>query len=145
MIPDTCEIQGGLRYFTPEVYEKMNGQLRKIVEGMCLANDCRAEYLLEPVMRPAVDNDPTLSALAEQAVEKACPGAVVAQEPWMASESFAWYQSEFPGVFGLVGMQSAEVGSGALHHNGRFDVDEKCMIYGAAATVQFAADYLQQD
>lgn len=145
VIPDTCEIQGGLRYFTPEVYEKMNGQLRKIVEGVCLANDCRAEYLLEPVMRPAVDNDPALSALAEQAVEKACPGALVAQEPWMASESFAWYQSEFPGVFGFVGMQSAEVGSGALHHNGKFDVDEKCMIYGAAATVQFAADYLQQD
>ena len=42
-------------------------------------------------------------------------------------------------------MQNEEVGSGVLHHNGRFDVDEKCMIYGAAATVQFAVDYLRQD
>ena len=114
------------------------------MEGVCLANDCRAEFLTEPVLRPAVDNDPALSALAEQAVEKVCPGAVVMQEPWMASESFAWYQSEFPGVLGFVGMQNEEVGSGALHHNGKFDVDEKCMIYGASATVQFAVDYLDQ-
>jgi metal-dependent amidase/aminoacylase/carboxypeptidase family protein len=109
------------------------------------ANDCRAEYIAAPVLRPAVDNDPALSALAERAVEKVCPGAVVEQEPWMASESFSWYQAEFGGVFAFVGMQNPEVGSGALHHNGKFDVDESCMIYGASATVQFAADYLLQE
>ena len=144
VIPDSCEIQGGLRYFTQEAYEKMNGQLHKIVEGVCLANDCRAEFLTEPVLRPAVNNDPALSALAERAVEKVCLGAVVDQEPWMASESFAWYQAEVPGVFAFVGMQNAEVGSGALHHNGKFDVDEACMIYGVSATVQFAVDFLNE-
>ena len=144
VIPDTCDILGGLRYFTPEVYEKMNQRLHRIVEGVCLANDCRAEFLAEPMLRSAVNNDPALSALAERAVEKVCPGAVVDQEPWMASESFAWYQAEIPGVFAFVGMQDAEVGSGALHHNGKFDVDEKCMTFGAMATVQFAADFLNE-
>lgn len=144
VIPDTCDILGGLRYFTPEVYEKMNQRLHRIVEGVCLANDCRAEFLAEPVLRSAVNNDPALSALAERAVQKVCPGAVVDQEPWMASESFAWYQAEFGGVFAFVGMQNPELGSGALHHNGKFDVDEGCMTLGAMATVQFAADFLNE-
>ena len=142
VIPDTCDILGGLRYFTPQVYEKMNERLHRIVEGVCLANDCRAEFLAEPVLRSAVNNDPALSALAERAVEKVCPGAVVDQEPWMASESFAWYQAEFGGVFAFVGMESEAWGSGALHHNGKFDVDENCLPLGTMATVQFAVDFL---
>ena len=51
---------------------------------------------------------------------------------------------EFGGVFAFVGMQNPEVGSGALHHNGKFDVDEKCMTLGTMATVQFAADFLNE-
>ena len=43
-----------------------------------------------------------------------------------------------------VGTTIREVGSGALHHNGKFDVDEKCMTLGAMATVQFAADFLNE-
>ena len=95
-------------------------------------------------VRPAVVNDAALSALAEQAVEKVLPGALVEQEPWMASESFAWYQQSVPGVFAFVGMKNETVGSGALHHNEKFDVDEACMPLGVAATVQFACDFLSE-
>ena len=144
VIPDSCDILGGLRYFTEDVYEKMNSQMQRIVEGVCLANNCRAEYLQRPVLRPAVVNDAALSALAEQAVEKVLPGALVEQEPWMASESFAWYQQSVPGVFAFVGMKNETVGSGALHHNEKFDVDEACMPLGVAATVQFACDFLSE-
>ena len=61
----------------------------------------------------------------------------------MASESFGRYQQIVPGVFAFLGMQDEALGSGALHHNGKFDVDEKCMPLGVAATVQFAVDFLR--
>ena len=142
VIPDTCDIQGGLRYFTPAVYEKMVQQMDRIVEGVCLANNCRATYLNRPELRPAVTNDAALSALAERAVEKVCPGVLVEQEPWMASEPFGRYQQLMPGVFAFVGTKNHVLGSGALHHNEKFDVDEDCMPLGVTATVQFACDFL---
>lgn len=142
VIPDTCDILGGIRYFTPEVYGLMTEQLHRTVEGICLANGCTAEFLKEPILRPAVDNDPALSALAAQSLDKILPGARVEREPWMASESFGYYQTVVPGVFAFVGMQDDGWGSGALHHNGKFDVDERCLPLGTMATVQFAVDFL---
>ena len=144
VIPDSCDIRGGLRYFTAEVFEKMDTQMQHIVEGVCLANNCRGEFLQRPVLCPAVVNDAALSALAERAVEKVLPGALVDQEPWMASESFGQYQQAVPGVFAFVGTKNETVGSGALHHNEKFDVDEACMPLGVAATVQFACDFLAE-
>ena len=144
VIPDSCDIRGGLRYFTAEVFEKMTTQMQRIVDGVCLANNCRGEFLQRPVLCPAVVNDAALSALAEQAVEKVLPGALVEQEPWMASESFGQYQQAVPGVFAFVGMKNEAAGSGALHHNEKFDVDEACMPLGVAATVQFACDFLAE-
>ena len=142
VIPDSCDIMGGLRYFTAEVFEKMNTQMERIVEGVCLANNCRAEYIRKPILRAAVTNDPALSALAERAVDRVLPGARVEQDPWMASESFGSYQQLVPGVFAFLGTRNAALGSGALHHNEKFDVDEGCMPLGVAATVQFACDFL---
>lgn len=144
VIPDSCDIRGGLRYFTAEVFEKMDTQMQHIVEGVCLANNCRGEFLQRPVLCPAVVNDAALSALAERAVEKVLPGALVDQEPWMASESFGQYQQAVPGVFAFVGTKNEAVGSGALHHNEKFDVDEACLPLGVAATVQFACDFLAE-
>ena len=143
IIPQTCDIRGGMRYFSTAVFEKMQRQMEKIVEGVCLANGCRGEFLDTAFLMPPVDNDAGLAALAESAVEKICPGALVRQEPWMASESFGRYQQIVPGVFAFLGMQDEALGSGALHHNGKFDVDEKCMPLGVAATVQFAVDFLR--
>ena len=142
IIPQSCEIQGGMRYFDDAVLEKMQAQMEKIVQGVCLANDCTAEFIQLPAQMPAVRNDPQLSALAERAVDKVLPGARVAQEPWMASETFGRYQQAVPGVFAFLGMRNPAVGSGALHHNGAFDVDEGCMPLGVMATVQFACDFL---
>ena len=144
IIPQSCEIQGGMRYFDDAVLEKMQAQMEKIVQGVCLANDCTAEFIQLPAQMPAVRNDPKLSALAERAVDKVLPGARVEREPWMASETFGCYQKMVPGVFAFLGMKSESVGSGALHHNGKFDVDEACMPLGVMATVQFACDFLSE-
>ncbi len=144
IIPETCDIRGGMRYFSQAVMEKMQRQMKKIVEGVCLANGCCGEFLDTAFWMPPVNNDSQLAALAERAVEKIAPGALVRQEPWMASESFGRYQQIVPGVFAFLGMKNDALGSGALHHNGKFDVDEDCMPLGVAATVQFARDFLCQ-
>ena len=142
IIPDTCTIRGGIRYFSVENFEKIVGKIRAITDALCAANDCTAEYVSMPKVMYPVSNDAGLSKLAAAAVEKVLPGAVKEEPAWMASESFGVYQTVAPGVLAFVGIRNRELGSGAPHHNVRFDMDESALAIGAAATVQFASDFL---
>ena len=53
------------------------------------------------------------------------------------------YQKIVPGLFAFVGIRNEELGSGAGHHNAKFDMDERALSLGACATLQFVADYLR--
>ena len=144
IIPDTCTVIGGIRYFSVENFEKIVSRIRIITDSLCAANDCKAEYITMPKLMYPVINDPAISKIAAAAVEKVLPGGVVEEPAWMASESFGAYQNVVPGVFAFVGIQNEELGSGAAHHNVKFDLDEKALSIGAAATVQFVSDFLAQ-
>ena len=54
---------------------------------------------------------------------------------WMASESFGKYQKIVPGLFAFVGIRNEALGSGAGHHNAKFDMDERALSLGACATL----------
>jgi amidohydrolase len=142
IIPDTCTIRGGIRYFSVENYEKIVGKMRAITDALCAANDCTPEYVSMPKSMFPVSNDYELAKLAAAAVEKVCPGTVKEEPAWMASESFGVYQTVAPGVLAFVGIRNKELGSGAPHHNVKFDMDENALAIGAAATVQVASDFL---
>ena len=144
IIPDTCTIIGGIRYFSVENFEKIVSRIRIITDSLCAANDCKAEYITMPKLMYPVINNPAISKIAAAAVEKVLPGGVVEEPAWMASESFGAYQDVVPGVFAFVGIQNEELGSGAAHHNVKFDLDEKALSIGAAATLQFVSDFLSQ-
>ncbi len=91
--------------------------------------------------KPVV-NDAKLSVIAEKSVNKILPGVRVRQPVWMASESFGKYQKVVPGIFAFVGVKNNELGSGAEHHNAKFDIDESSLALGVCATLQFVADYI---
>ena len=118
--------------------------IRIITDSLCAANDCKAEYITMPKLMYPVINNPAISKIAAAAVEKVLPGGVVEEPAWMASESFGAYQDVVPGVFAFVGIQNEELGSGAAHHNVKFDLDEKALSIGAAATLHFVSDFLSQ-
>ena len=56
---------------------------------------------------------------------------------WYASETFCKYLNRYPGVLGFLGIRNEELGSGAAHHNSRFDLDESVMPLGVCAEVAF--------
>ena len=59
---------------------------------------------------------------------------------WYASESYSRYLERYPGALGLLGIRNEAVGSGAPHHNGKFDIDENAMKLGVAAELSFILD-----
>jgi metal-dependent amidase/aminoacylase/carboxypeptidase family protein len=85
-----------------------------------------------------------LTEFTRRAVEEIYPGNVISDDRyiWYAAETFAAYSELAPTVFTFVGIKNDALGSGAEHHNQRFDLDEDALQYGVGAMAQFAVRYL---
>ena len=144
IIPDTCVIKGTYRCCSEGVYNLISEHILSIVDDACSLMGCTVEYMHKPgedEFKPVI-NDAKLSAVAEKALDKILPGARVEEPVWMASESFGKYQKVAPGIFAFVGVKNDELGSGAEHHNSKFDIDEGALSLGVCATLQFVADFI---
>ena len=60
----------------------------------------------------------------------------------MGGENFSEYQALVPGVFVFLGIQNEELGAVYPNHSSRFSMDERVLIRGSVAAVQYAVDYL---
>lgn len=47
------------------------------------------------------------------------------------------YLEKYPGALGFLGIRNEDYGSGAAHHNGKFDIDETSLYLGVCAEVGF--------
>jgi metal-dependent amidase/aminoacylase/carboxypeptidase family protein len=92
---------------------------------------------LEPVI-----NDDAFSDIARETVREIFPGKLVTGIKWFAGESFSKYAAVAPTVFALTGTNNAALGSGAEHHNDKFDVDDDTLQYALGAMVGFTVKLL---
>ena len=95
-----------------------------------------------PLVLPIV-NDPELARFARAVIGEDIGTEKVGEgEPWMASDSYSQYLTQWPGVYSFLGMQNPEKGVGAAHHNQEFDVDEDVLWIGPAVFVRVAEKFL---
>ena len=103
------------------------------------------EYLKAPedFLSPVV-NDRTYAEMAKKRMESLLPAdSVVSCRPWCASETFARYTREYPGVFACLGIRNEAYGSGAPHHSIQFDVDEEVLVTGVMAMLAYVDEVRQ--
>lgn len=143
VIPDDVKIGGSLRFFNVEEGKKALNLMKSVIQLTAEAHECTVEF--DPKFEIAADpvvNDHDLALLAQDGIKDLMPDALVPEVTWFASESFNQYQKVAPSVFAFVGMRNEAYGSGAEHHNNKFDVDDQALIFGVLATAKFAVDYL---
>jgi metal-dependent amidase/aminoacylase/carboxypeptidase family protein len=141
VIPNSVFIGGTIRFFDGEAAEKGFEVLRKVSEDIARAHNCTVKFhdnmgiLLYPVI-----NDPALTQFTHKAVEEIYPDKVLTGQEhiWYAAETFSKYSQLAPTVFVFAGIKNDDSGSGAEHHNDRFDIDEDALQYAVGAMVQFA-------
>lgn len=144
VIPETAQFGGTCRSFELEVGLQIKEAFLRIVKGVAAAHRCEVEIDFQGP-NPGVINDAALAALAAESVKKYVGEEHLATcEPWMASESMSRYLVKYPGVFAFLGIANEAAGTGAAHHNPKFDIDESALKIGVAATVGFAMDFLGQ-
>ncbi len=147
VIPDVAEFSGGFRCFDLSQVEQFKESFTRIVTSTAEAHKCKAEIQFggayNSIVKP-VQNDEELSLIAEASVKKAIgPDKLYHMKPLNGSETFGMYLDICPGVYGLMGIDNDELGSGAQNHNPRFDIDESVLKNGVEVTVQFALDYVK--
>ncbi|MDR1938755.1 MAG: amidohydrolase [Tannerellaceae bacterium] len=142
VFPNSVFIGGSLRFFDRKEAEKAIGVLKKVAENTAMAHNCTVSFRKTGIVLDPVINDYTLSGIAREAVREIFPGKLVEGAKWFASESFSKYTAVAPSVFALIGTNNTVLGSGAEHHNDRFDIDEDALPYALGAMVGFAVKLL---
>lgn len=125
VIADNVEMNGTVRVLRQDVYTQVMERLHSMADGVAMATGASFD-IAERVQYPSVDNP---RALVED-MYTYLDGMedVVLVEPSMASEDFACYQREVPGLFMFLG-----VGGGRNTeplHGSRFDFDEDALLTG---------------
>lgn len=147
IIPNELSFCGMARFYNAEAAGKpFRRELESILEKNSQIYDCsyKFNYILGPT--PGLNNNADMARIAQNAIVKNMGAEhLIAGEPWMASESVAYYFILYPGVFLFLGGQNKENGMGAEHHNPKFDFDNKIMYKGVAATVSFALEFCNGD
>jgi amidohydrolase len=145
VIADQVVMEGTTRTHSAEIRNQIEDWLRDVVENAARANGAEA-FLDFRSMAAPVNNDEKLSALARTCAEKLYGAeALYPFTKVMASEDFAYYMEQAPGVFGFLGTRNEALGINAKNHNDHFTSDESVLKRGAAMYAQFAWDYLEKN
>lgn len=139
VIPETAYVGGTARFFDRGEGLKAERIVRTVAETTATAFACTVEYEDRHGISPMpVVNDPDVATSVSRALADACGETVLADEPvWYASETFSSYLEHYRGAFAFLGIKNERLGSGAAHHNEKFDIDERALPLGVAAELAF--------
>ncbi|MDR3331936.1 MAG: amidohydrolase [Synergistaceae bacterium] len=145
IIPERVEINGSVRTFRPEVQDRVEEAMRRIIGGICEAARCKSDFKYNRVI-PSTFNDPDCTELARSTGELVFGADNIKESDLiMGSEDFSFYSRVAPSVFVNLGVGNAEKKSDMPHHSSKFDVDESALFLGAAMHASFAWRYLGQN
>lgn len=146
IIPETAYLGGTCRVFDAGEAKKADALIHKVVASVADMHGCTVEFgPYSKVSCNPVVNDERLAQLAQRGAREILPEDSLLQGiTWFASEPFSLYAKEFPAMFAFVGVRNEAVGSGAEHHNVRFDVDEGALKTGVLMMCKFAVDFLEE-
>ncbi|HLA72824.1 MAG TPA: amidohydrolase [Steroidobacteraceae bacterium] len=145
IIPDSVEMIGTMRTFSPAMKKQMVENVTRMVEKTAAASGAVARFELDSYNNPVVLNDPKLTARMLPVLRKV-PGVTSVKEiPLITgSEDFAYYANKVPSLFYMVGVSPPvqDLKTVPENHSPLFFVDEKAIPIATRALTAVALDYL---
>lgn len=138
IIADSAKLQGTVRTFNPKIRDLMEREMRRIVDGTALTNDCVIEFDYKRGYPTVVNHAVETEYFKQIAEDIPDLDAVVESTPQMGGEDFAYYLEKVPGTFFFTG---AKPESPYPHHHPKFDIDERAMLLAAKALGAAAINY----
>ncbi len=144
IIPETVEMQGTMRAFTPEHREFLLRRIQDITSGIAtsMGGSCEIETYGGC---PPCTNDPKITELVRKAATAAVgEGAVDDGEDVMTtgSDDMAFFLNSAPGCYFIVGAHNEAKGAKYPHHHPRFNIDEDALPIGVEVLSRAALEIL---
>lgn len=143
LIPDELVCEGSIRMMEDRSGNRFWEEFRRTLDAVCPLHYCTYELRGLEHLLPVVNHSASRELYLTAAKRAAGEDAVCTCSPWMASETFSYLCNMYPGVESFVGIRNEEAGCGANHHTPEFDLDERGLLYGAAAAVGYAKEWLE--
>lgn len=139
VIPDDAYVGGTARFFNRTEGEKALALINRIAESTAACHGCGIEFQKRHAISPyPVVNDSRVALQVQDTLGQICGREVLGEcSRWYASECYSAYLERYAGALGFLGIRNEELGSGAAHHNGKFDIDESVLYLGACAEAAF--------
>ena len=147
VIPDTVKLEGTVRTLNPDTQSRMPELITRTAKGIAeaLGSSCDVEYVKG---YPPMVNDAGLFSLVSGSVKKVLgdDAVIVADEPDLAAEDFAFFARERPAFMAWLGCRphDVKVEDAPKLHNTKFCPDENCLKYGIDYFVQSTLDFLSE-
>ena len=143
IVAESVIIQGTLRTLDRELRVRLLARIAELGAGVAAAMRGRCDFRHESAAPPVI-NDPGIAAVvADEARRVVGIDGVVAFEPLMVGEDFAYFLEARPGAFFLLG--GAPEGPRTGHHTAEFRIDERCLPIGFQVTTAAVLRLLQPD
>ena len=151
VVADSCELQGTVRTFSPEVLNLIEKRMKLIAEHVCAAHDAGCEFEF------VRNYPPTVNSAAEAEFCRQVMASIVGidnvevQEPTMGAEDFAYMLQAKPGAYCFIANGDGshrEMGHGGgpcMLHNPSYDFNDDLIPLGATYWVRLAESWLARN
>ena len=141
IIPGKVDILGTLRYTQHSVQDKIHTQITNAFEvARALGGDYELKFELGTP--PMINDEKAANLIRQTAIDLL--GAENVQKPpdGLGAEDFGCFTELAPGAMFSLG--SKVEGDEREHHNSRFDVNDRCLPYGAAILTEICIEIFTQ-
>jgi amidohydrolase len=130
VIPDSVHMLGTARWFTPEVGNRLEAGVRRLVTGIAESFGAHAEVVFNRAYPPTV-NDPEATTIAIKAAQTVAGEArvMLMEKPTMGGEDFSFMLNAKQGSYIMLG---ANRGNDAMLHQPKYDFNDEMLAVGAS-------------
>ncbi|SFC49296.1 hippurate hydrolase [Polaromonas sp. OV174] len=150
VVPDFCELQGTVRTFSIEVLDLIEKRMKEVAEHTCAAFEAQCEFEFVRNYPPTVNSAAEADFARQVMSDIVGADQVLAQEPTMGAEDFAYMLQAKPGAYCFISNGDGahrEMGHGAgpcTLHNPNYDFNDELIPLGGTYWVQLAKRWLNQ-
>ncbi|SKC81330.1 M20 family metallopeptidase [Maledivibacter halophilus] len=144
VIAGEAHLEGTTRCFSMEVNDSFEDMITRVADQTAKSYRAKVKVDYKQLVIPTI-NDPEMSAIAEEAVEKTSgKDALVTYEKTTGGEDFSFFTQKAPGAFAFVGSRNEKKVDYYPHHHPKFDIDEDALETASSLYAQFAIDFLNR-
>ncbi len=150
VVPDFCELQGTVRSFSVEVLDLIETRMQAIAEHTCAAFGAECEFEFVRNYPPTVNSAPEAEFARQVMAGIVGADNVLAQEPTMGAEDFAYMLQAKPGAYCFISNGDGshrEMGHGGgpcTLHNPSYDFNDDLIPLGGTYWVELATQWLKR-